>query len=254
MAFTTQFGKVTSLSADMSIGETSSATLASAVFTNFSNDYLVLDYNIPAKREVIKCTVTGTAISSITRGQEGTAAIAHSSGALVAYGFIPAHYKAITDGSGFETGSASVGVPHTAIKYTAATSYTPTWTATAGSPAVGNGTLTGYYYRIGNLIVGGVTLLPGSTTTFGTGGNTWIFTLPVAAHARYTQYFNIGTSSLIDTGTAVREGYTIMWTTTSTFATSDAATAGVNITGATTPHNWANTDRFSAQFWYEAAA
>lgn len=90
--YVTQFGKSTTLSADMTIGETSSATLASSAFTNFVGDYLVLDYNIPAKREVIKCTTTGTALSSMTRGQEGTSAIAHSSGALVCYAFVPAHY------------------------------------------------------------------------------------------------------------------------------------------------------------------
>lgn len=87
-----QFGKATTLATLMSDSETSTATLSSSVFTNFINDFLVIDYDIPAKREVIKCTVTGTGISSITRAQEGTSAVEHAVGAKVAYNFVPSHY------------------------------------------------------------------------------------------------------------------------------------------------------------------
>ena len=93
--FTPQFGKKTTLAALMSDTETSSGTLSSAVFTDFTDDYLVIDYDIPAKTEVIKCSVTGTGISSITRAQEGTTAVEHAIGAKVGYNFVPSHYSAL---------------------------------------------------------------------------------------------------------------------------------------------------------------
>lgn len=56
-------------------------------------------------------------------------------------------------------------------------SYTPTWTATGTAPAIGNGSLTGKYAVIGNVVQIRLFLSAGSTTTFGTG--VWKFTLPV---------------------------------------------------------------------------
>jgi hypothetical protein len=92
MAIAPQFGKSTTLASTMAAGA-SSATLSSAAFTNFSNDYLVLDYDVPAKREVIKCSVTGTAVSSVTRAQDGTSDVEHSAGAKVAYIFVPSQFE-----------------------------------------------------------------------------------------------------------------------------------------------------------------
>jgi hypothetical protein len=57
-------------------------------------------------------------------------------------------------------------------------SYTPTWTASGTAPALGNGTLVGYWSRSGNLINFAIRLIAGTTTTFGTG--TWRFALPMA--------------------------------------------------------------------------
>lgn len=59
--------------------------------------------------------------------------------------------------------------------------YTPTWTAATTPPAIGNGTLTGKYLRIGKLIIVRITIVAGATTTQGTGGQS--IALPVAAHA-----------------------------------------------------------------------
>lgn len=58
-------------------------------------------------------------------------------------------------------------------------SYTPTWTATGTAPSIGNGTLTGWYIKAGNLCHCALMWQPGSTTTFGTGSYKW--SLPVAA-------------------------------------------------------------------------
>ena len=93
MAYDLQLGKKDTLAAALNAGATT-ATLTSGNFTNFTSDFLVIDYDVDAKIEVIKCDVTGTSVSSITRAQEGTADIDHSSGAKVAYGFLPSHYEA----------------------------------------------------------------------------------------------------------------------------------------------------------------
>jgi hypothetical protein len=59
-------------------------------------------------------------------------------------------------------------------------SYQPTWTTLATDPTLGNGTLTGSYYKIGKLVHVDLDLSIGSTTTFGT-GNEWFFSVPSTA-------------------------------------------------------------------------
>lgn len=54
--------------------------------------------------------------------------------------------------------------------------YTPTWSSTGTAPALVNGTLTGYYALSGKRLFVSIHLVPGSSTTFGTGN--WSFTLP----------------------------------------------------------------------------
>lgn len=84
------------------------------------------------------------------------------------------------------------------------TSFTPTWTASAGSPAIGDGTLAGVYRRVGKTVDFRIELTAGATTTFGTAGAYWNFTIPVGtASGRWT-----GTAFVVDT--AVLE-YTGVW-------------------------------------------
>lgn len=92
--FTYQFGKTDTLASQMAAAATS-GTLSAGNFDNFTGDFLVLDYNNPSKREVIKCNVTGTAIASATRGVEGSD-VTHSAGAAVAYAFLPDHAEFIS--------------------------------------------------------------------------------------------------------------------------------------------------------------
>lgn len=58
--------------------------------------------------------------------------------------------------------------------------YTPSWWASAGTPSVGNGTLTGQYMKTGRTVHLSLTLIAGSTTTFGTAGAYWRFGLPTS--------------------------------------------------------------------------
>lgn len=63
---------------------------------------------------------------------------------------------------------------------------TPTWTCTAGTPAIGNGTLVGRYRLIGKTKDFEIHLTAGGTTTFGTAGNIFFFTLPGGGTAAET--------------------------------------------------------------------
>lgn len=91
MALILQANRKTTIVGDFNAGA-SSLTLASAVFTNFTDGYLTLDYDNDSKFEIIKCTVTGTAVTSITRGQDGTSDVDHFSGAKIGFMFVPSHY------------------------------------------------------------------------------------------------------------------------------------------------------------------
>jgi hypothetical protein len=57
-------------------------------------------------------------------------------------------------------------------------SYTPVWSSSGTAPALGNGTLTGKYKRVGDTVHIRIVLLLGTTSTVGSG--TYRFSLPVA--------------------------------------------------------------------------
>lgn len=59
------------------------------------------------------------------------------------------------------------------------TTYTPTWAATGGSPAIGNGTLIGAYERQGAKCFVNIKLTSGSGTTWA--GTAWTFSVPYTA-------------------------------------------------------------------------
>jgi hypothetical protein len=73
--------------------------------------------------------------------------------------------------------------------------YTPVWSTSGTAPAIGNGTITGRYAILGKVIVCHINLIAGSTTTFGTG--TQSFTLPFTAANQGASY--VGNAHLLDT-------------------------------------------------------
>lgn len=58
----------------------------------------------------------------------------------------------------------------------ASQTYAVSWTAATTNPSLGNGTLTGNYFKLGRYVWVNISLKFGSTTTAGTG--TWYFTVP----------------------------------------------------------------------------
>jgi hypothetical protein len=59
------------------------------------------------------------------------------------------------------------------------TAYTPTFTSVGGTaPNLGNGAVDGAYLRVGRLVHFRARILFGSTTTYGSAGNTWRISIP----------------------------------------------------------------------------
>jgi hypothetical protein len=129
-------------------------------------------------------------------------------------------------------------------------SYTPSWAAIGGTqPAIGDGTLTGEYARIGDTIHYRITLVAGGTTTFGSGG-AWTFSLPVTA-VSYDGETPLATVGTLDTSTSTRAPGVAMSQSTTTILPRLGA-AGTVITNAL-PWTWANGDKVSLMGTYQAA-
>lgn len=83
------------------------------------------------------------------------------------------------------------------------TPYTPSWTASSVNPAIGNGTITGRYRQVGKTIDVAVSIVMGSTTTFGTGE--WYVSLPSGLDVA-VQNLVVGPAFYNDAGTAYYAG------------------------------------------------
>jgi hypothetical protein len=85
------------------------------------------------------------------------------------------------------------------------TAYTPTWGVESGTaPTIGNGTLGGFYSRVGDLVFFQVSVLFGSTTTAGSG--TYTFGIPFAMSNSAKGF--TGSAQILDTGVAWYRGFT----------------------------------------------
>jgi hypothetical protein len=131
------------------------------------------------------------------------------------------------------------------------TAYTPQWTAASVNPAIGNGTIEGWYKVVGKTCFVRGNIAMGSTTTFGSGE--WYVSMPfTASHADAI----LMSATLLDNGSA--------WYN----ATMNGARAGFNhksaiqyqVVGGTAdsitptgPFTWTNGDRFIWNGSYEIA-
>lgn len=75
------------------------------------------------------------------------------------------------------------------------TSYTPVWTAATTNPVIGNGTITGAYAAAGKLIFYRISIIGGSTTTWGSGA--YSFTYPPFAPKDTSNPGNPGTTGFM---------------------------------------------------------
>jgi hypothetical protein len=123
--------------------------------------------------------------------------------------------------------------------------YTPVWSSNGTAPVLGNGTLTGKYSTVGNMVFVTINGVMGSTTTYGTGNYTW--TLPVASASDGflllgSAECNAGASGAFFTGVSFNGTTTIIQAVTN---------AGTAIWGQTTPGVWqsGNNYRLSLAYW-----
>lgn len=145
-----------------------------------------------------------------------------------------------------------------AAEQTAWAAFSTSWTADTVNPAIGNGTLACRYKQIGKTVHFEMILLPGSTTSHGSGN--WTFTLPAAAASGAGSAsvdvicgfgFDQSAGNGFDHARTVLNG--------STFQILNANPPGSsrgtgNFTwDSGTPFTWANGDSLKLRFTYEAA-
>lgn len=87
----------------------------------------------------------------------------------------------IADVAATESAGTAATVPrgdhvHADAAYAAWIQYTPAWTSTGTAPAIGNGSLAGFYLLVGKTMHLAIRMLAGTSTTYGTGS--WSFSLP----------------------------------------------------------------------------
>lgn len=138
------------------------------------------------------------------------------------------------------------------------TDYTPVWTSTAGVPAIGNGTLYGRYTQIGKTVHGIVYFLLGSTSTQGSAGGVFLWSLPLAGHGPFAWQV-MGTAKCWNPSTASSlfaqaRFYGDGALNKIALAYSATAPAGVEAqVGLGVPWAWPTSGEISFHFTYEAA-
>lgn len=133
------------------------------------------------------------------------------------------------------------------------TSFTPTWTAVTTNPSIVNGTLEGKYIQIGKTVHVRISMVAGSSTTFGSGE--WKFALPLTAATLGNSNFGWHGSSIgLRPGTAYNAGIGRIYSG-GTFAQVVSPTAADGSTnaawGAAVPYTWASTHVLSLSITYE---
>jgi len=130
------------------------------------------------------------------------------------------------------------------------TSYPPTWTGSGSNPSLGNGTLVGRYSKVGRLVTVHINLIPGSTTTYGSGNYNWA--LPFAAANNGCSY--ILSAHLL--GTDRWMGQMVISpaaTTTSAFFNLSTTNSRIDFMTPTRPETFANGSQLRITGTYESA-
>lgn len=191
--------------------------------------------------EIVRCNATGGAFTvTLPTGSNGKIVIAQktdSSSNAVTVGSTAVHTQGETVWM-VHDGSAWVELDRRIPKKVF--SYTPAWTAATTNPSLGNGVLTGQWWRDGRFMVIAFDLIMGTTTTFGSGE--WYLGIPTG----YTIDTNVitlgqgntplGTISATDYGTALHVANGIFHGTDKFKMVSQG---GTSYWGSTVPFTWA---------------
>ena len=132
--------------------------------------------------------------------------------------------------------------------------YSPTWAGSVSNPAIGNGTLNGYFCMNGKNMTVRIYLKMGSTTTYGSG--VWKWSVPAnSASTANTDY--IGKSHILDSGTSYYTGISHIGAGTGLGSNTTVDNirvmthGGANDVGATHPITFANNDCLVIYIQYE---
>ena len=136
------------------------------------------------------------------------------------------------------------------------TSYTPVWTSSGTAPAKGNGTLVGYYAKVGRLVTVKIEFNSGSTTTFGTGFYTWTLPLPAAVNGVPTnQIAHCGSMAMSASGSTTFYTATSFISQGSPGNVNALINGSANFMGATNPATWSGTGvQFQITITYESTS
>lgn len=93
MSYTLQLQKTDILSVQLNAAATSGTLTTGSFGSPTGTQLLIVDYDVPAKREVISCTISGTALTSLVRGIDGTSDQTHTANANIMMAFVPEHYR-----------------------------------------------------------------------------------------------------------------------------------------------------------------
>ncbi len=125
------------------------------------------------------------------------------------------------------------------------TSFTPVWTATSVNPAIVNGVITAWWSRSGQIMTCQYQIIPGSSTTFGTGD--WQFALPSGPTIDTTAIGQVSQNNTgIGYGSSSQANYHTLVTTYDTTSVFRAAAngAGGRVT-ASSPEAWGATQNLT---------
>lgn len=160
-----------------------------------------------------------------------------------------------TDGAiGFDRTNEYLNIGYGTATHTmrvgAWTSFTPTWTAAGGTPALGTSDVFCYYTRIGKTTTVRYKIKFGGATFQGA---EWRFTLPGTAVFDGTTFANPGAALLYSGSTGlVFTAISVLSSSTTLAIYSEGGTSSSSL-GTTHPFTWANTAYLMAQITYEEA-
>lgn len=168
------------------------------------------------------------------------------------------HEEDLTRLSSLETSRTTDEAKLALIQTGAWTDYTPVWTSTAGVPAIGNGTLYGRYTQIGKAVHGIVYFLLGSTSTQGSAGGVFLWSLPVVGHGPFA-WQTMGTAKCWNPSNAntlfagVRFYGDGLLNKLSLYFSAAAPIGIEHMVGLNDPWAWGTSYEISMHFTYEAA-
>lgn len=124
------------------------------------------------------------------------------------------------------------------------------WTAAGTAPAIGNGTISAKYLQVGKFVQYTVSIVAGTTTTFGT--STWFISLPVTPIASAIGNTSCpGAAILYDSSTTANRQSAVASINSATQI--DFYAGAGNVVTSTIPYTWATGDILGFSLTYEAA-